>query len=550
MAQGKTSRSAGLTASALRPYVVLRAMVPFLFSLLRDFRGWLIFGAPRILSTNAELARAQNFINRLSALGPSFVKFAQILAMREDFIPRIYTNILKDLHDRVPPFSTAEAHRIIRSDFGCDVADIFDDFSAEPVAAASLGQVYSAVYLGNAVAVKVLRPGVEQLVAQDLRVTRLVLWLARMVFGRHFIIMNLTAIADEFERMIADEMNFEVEARNADEIRRNVAGVEGVRIPAIYHEVTSQRVLTMEFIDGVRIDDVAAIEAMNIVPMELMKRLVGLYAQMIVNDGVSHADPHPGNLLVDAAGNVVLIDFGMVLRLSPDTRRDLMRTIGAVARGDVDAMVRGFYRLNMVTPGTNMVVLRDVAQVVMDLTYKTKHGTPRIVQEMVTGMLATFYRFPIHLPSNLVYLLRIATILEGIGLAYNDEFNGVRFSRPIIRRFFFRSGLNAPKVLLEEANEVWRGGMDFVRGLDRVVSRIDREELKIGVHPADMGEIERYFAGVQRRMIFGMLALAIAIVSAIVYTSSHSYLQLFLGEAVALGAFMLLLVVPVYRRWR
>lgn len=538
------------TDSALRPYIVLRAILPFLLSVLRDFRRWFLFGRPRVLTNEQELVRAERLITRIAQLGPTFIKFGQILAMREDFIPRLYTDLLKGLHDKVPTFSVDDVHRIIEDDFGCGIATLFESFESDPLAAASLGQVHRAVYQGQPVVVKVLRPGVEQLVSSDLRVIRFIFSVARAVFGRHFIITNLTSIADEFDRMIYDEMNFEVEAKNADEIRANLKDMSGVCIPRIYHELLSKRVLTMEYIDGIRIDDADGLLAWGHEPMRIMRRLVELYTFMLAHDGVSHADPHPGNLLVDRAGNIVMLDFGMVLRLGTEIRRELVRTISAAARDDVDSMVRGFYKLRMVTPGTNMVTLRDAARVILDITYRTQFSTSRIVQKMVTEILATFYRFPLILPSNLVYLLRIATILEGIGIHYRSDFNGIRFARPIIRRQMLELGISAPKEVLAEANEFWKNGMEFVRGVDRIVAKIDREEMKVGVHPSDMGEIEHYFSGVQRRMIFGMLALAIAVVSAIVFTATLSYLQLFLGEIMAFCMFIALLVLPVYRRWK
>lgn len=552
MDSSETNRSPNklLARSALRPYHILRIFLPFIFSLLRDFRGWFFFGAPRPITSEEQHVRARDFIAKVMTLGPTFVKFGQILATRDDLIPQLYTNLLRDMHDRVPSFPFEDVHRIIETDFGKPLSELFDEFDSVPFAGASLGQVHRAVYKGDTVAVKVLRPGVEELVLIDLYVIRVVLKIARWIFGRHFIITNLSNVADEFRRVIHDEMDFLVEAQNYEEISENLKDEIAVRIPCIYHDMTSHRVLTMEYIDGIRLDDKEGVLGRGVDPMELVRTLVRIYTKMIAIDGVSHADPHPGNLLLDSNNCIVMLDFGMVVRMPSDRRRELVRTISAAVREDVDAMVQGFYKLNMVTPGTNMVVLRDAARVLMDITLKTQMSTGRIVQKMVTDILSSFYRFPLNLPSNLVYLLRIATILEGIGIQYKSDFNGVRFARPIIRRVIAAHGLTSPRMALDEAVYTWNNWLELGRSVDRVITKLDREELKVGVHPTDMGEIERYFAGVQRRMIFGMLSLAISIVVAIVFTATHSYLQLILGELLALFVFMLLLVLPVYRRWR
>ncbi len=539
-----------LASSALRPYTVLRVFLPFIISILRDFRRCLFFGGPRVLTEEQERLRAKQFISKVITLGPTFVKFGQILAVRDDLLPRLYTDLLKDMHDKIPSFPFEDVHRIIESEFNRSLSDIFESFDPVPIAGASLGQVHRAIYQGHDVAVKVLRPGVSQLVATDMRVIRVLLSFARAIFGRHFIIRNLSTIVDEFSRVIKDEMDFEMEAKNYEIIAENLKSNSNVFIPGIYHDVTSKSVLTMDFVDGVRLDNVEVVETRVVNPMSLIKTLVQVYTQMIVIDGVTHADPHPGNLLLDAQGRIVMLDFGMVIRLSSETRHELIRTINAAVHADVDRMVQGFYKLDMVTPGTNYVVLRDAAQVLLDITLKTKMSTGHIIQKMVTDILSSFYRFPLHLPSSLVYLLRIATILEGLGITYDQAFNGVRFARPIIRRTLAENGMTEPRLMLDNAGDILHSWVEFTHSVERIVTRADREEMRIGVNPKDMGEIEQYFAGVQRRMIFGMLALAIAVVTAIVFTSTSSYILLVLGEGIALALFLMLLVLPVYRRWK
>lgn len=528
---------------AWRSLVIGIRLLPFAASLARDHNRFIVLGSPRPISEAQKLGRAQKLTSRIASLGPTFIKLAQVLAMREDLIPKLYADQFKQLQDRVPPFSYEEVRQTIKAELGLDLESVFEDFEKTPIAAASLGQVHRARRSGELVAVKVLRPGVEALVKTDLRVTRRLLLTIRVLLGSSGWLRNLRSIVNEFERVICEEMDFEHEARNVELFRENLSHLPHVIVPELYPGACSRRVLTLKFYDGVRVDDTEALRQFEIDPMELLATLVNLYTRMIVVDGLLHVDPHPGNLLVNRAGDVIVLDYGMVIRLDPDTKMELLKAAIAVVRGDADGLVNGFYKLNMVEPGTNLVSLRDAAKVLLNINYTTGYS-PRRIQQICEEILRTFYTFPVRLPSGLVYLLRTSALIEGIGISFDPKFNGVRFATPIIR-----------KVVKEVHTEPQRGPFDkvldqvlrvgqFFGSFEDVVFRLEREELRIRVHPSDLGEIERYFLNLQKRIVVGMSAVAIAMVTAIVFLATHNNKTLIIGETIALILFIILMILP------
>ena len=420
---------------------VLFALGPFAISFLRDRRRWIWWGAPMARSPEIHARRARRLVEAIIRLGPTFVKMAQVFAARADLIPEPYLSELGKLIDQVPPLGFDTVATIIAESYHADgahadgaarvrVDEIFEAFEREPVAAASLGQVHRARYNGELVAVKVLRPGVELAVTADLFAARRILsWVER--YWQHPHVKRVRVVLDEFELRIAEEMDFRTEAEHAIEIAANFAGNRNVIVPGIVTALTRQRVLVMQFVEGTRIDrlDPATVDVPRVVAT-----LVELYVQMMLVDGLFHADPHPGNLMVAADGRIVLLDFGMVVRVPLETRRSLMRTSIAAIKRDPDAVAAGFVSLGLILPGTPPATVRWLAELLIANAYSRTTTKERIDALLADRVMKTLFDFPIVLPQHLVYFGRTAALIEGVGTRYDPYFQAIPIASPVILR--------------------------------------------------------------------------------------------------------------------
>jgi len=355
---------------------------------------------------------------------------AQLFAARADLVPEPYLGQLGTLVDQVPPMGFDDVARTILASYGQPVDALFESFEREPVAAASLGQVHRARYRGDVVAVKVLRPHVEEQVAADIAAARRILKLVGR-WWNHPHIRRLQVVLDEFELRIAEEMDFRLEAEHALEIGANFAGNRLVIIPKVFVDLARQRVLVLEFIEGTRID---RLDPARVNVRAIVQTLIELYVQMMYVDGLFHADPHPGNLMIAPDGRVVLLDFGMVVRVPLETRRDLMRTVTAAVRRDAEGVARGFWDLGLIVPGTDPAMVRWLAELLITNAYSRTTAQERLDTLIADRVMQTLFDFPIVVPQHLVYFARTAALIEGIGARYDPYFQAIPVASPVFLR--------------------------------------------------------------------------------------------------------------------
>jgi len=409
---------------------VLLALGPFALSFLRDRRRWIWWGAKLARTGEFHARRARGLVQTIVRLGPTFVKMAQVFASRADLIPEPYVGELGTLVDQVPPIPFDHVARTIHDAYGKSVDEVFERFEREPVAAASLAQVHRARVHREVVAVKVLRPHVERSVAADLRAARrIVRWVGR--WWVHPSVKRVRATLDQFEARIAEEMDFRLEAEYATEIRANFAGNRKVIIPKIVHDLTRQRVLVLEFVEGTRID---RLDPARVNVHAMVATLVELYLQMMYVDGLFHADPHPGNLMVAPDGRLVLVDFGMVVRVPVEMRRRLVHTVMAAIRRDADGVARGFFELGLMPQGTDPSMVHWLAELLIANAYSRTTTKERLDRLLADRIMRTLFDFPIELPESAVYFARAATLIEGIGTRYDPYFQAIPAASPIVLR--------------------------------------------------------------------------------------------------------------------
>lgn len=542
----------------MRALVVFTRLLPFVLAFMWDRRRFLLLGRPRRRNAERHRHRAERLTATLAELGPTFIKLAQVFAARADILPEPYLSAIGTLTDQVPPLPPGAAERVVRQELGRDVAQLFDRFETEPLAAASLGQVHRASYAGREVVVKVLRPGVEELVAEDLDVSFRILFLLNLLFPNHHT-RAITAIVSEFSKRIRDELDFREEARNAGMLRRNFQNEPRVVVPEVVAELVTRRVLVLEYLEGTRIDRLHERLATGELDLQrLVETVVDAYIKMMLEDGVFHADPHAGNLLVDPQGRLVLLDFGMVLQVERETRRRLVETVLAAARQDVDGVINGFYELGILDPDVDRGTVRDAAQSLLAVSLKDD-TSPRQIQRLVEQVLDTFYEWPLILPSNLVYFGRAGVLVEGIGLRYDPNFNALAMARPVLAR----SAKRLVQGILEQdprtrVTDWTQEALTLARTLRDLVRRVERDELRVRWHPRDTLELQRFLAQQVRRALLALFAFTVAVIASVVYLATRRLEVLVLGLLIAFGMFLVIFLLPTHlfqnplhfrRRW-
>ncbi len=422
-----------------RTLVILRRLFPLGISFRRDFRRWIWWGTPLPRTSGFHEARAKALVDAFVSLGPTFVKLAQVFASRPDVVPEPYLSALGTLVDRVPVVPFEEIEREIISAYGRPPEEVFESFNREPLASGSLGQVYRAQYEGRDVVVKVLRPGVEQLVASDINAVNRILEVISARWSNSHI-RGFRVVVDEFSKRIGEEMDFRQEAANAIAIGDRFATNPRVLVPTIETALTRQRLIVMEYMEGTKVDSLAPqISAGRLNGSRVVESVVEAYIQMMLVDGLFHADPHPGNLLVTDDGRLVLLDFGMVVRVEPEMRRTLIRTALSAVGRDANGVIQGFYDLGIVEPGTDMTTIHRLVEILLGMAFDGVASADianRILADrtLADDVMRTIYDWPIILRGELVYFGRAVALIEGIGARYVPEFNPVAFAAPVILR--------------------------------------------------------------------------------------------------------------------
>jgi predicted unusual protein kinase regulating ubiquinone biosynthesis (AarF/ABC1/UbiB family) len=525
---------------------VLARLLPFLVAFLRDRRRWLLLGRPARRTAAVHQRRAERLTRTIANLGPTFIKLAQLLSARADIVPEPYLGEIGTLHDQVPPDDPDEILRVLEAELGRPVTDVFEHVERQPLAAASLGQVHAARVRGEDVVVKGLRPGVEETVALDLDISfRFLFWL-NILFPNHHV-RALTGVVREFSHKVREEMDFRKEAEHVHHFQETFRGESRVRAPRVLDDLVRRRVLVMERVHGTKIDRLHERFATGELSFtDTMETLTGLYLRMMMVDGFLHADPHPGNLLVEDDGTVVLLDWGMVVEVPRWTRETILNIALAVAREDLDGIINGMYRLGMISPEVSRGEIREAAIEIMRIVERARTTSRERVQELVQQIFDTFYTWPLMLPQELVYFFRAAALLEGIGFRYDAEFNGLQFIRSVVRTHRADILRTTGKEPVAIARNVMDEAQTALRSLRGLIGRAEREELRVRVHPRDVQSQERFLHLQARRLLLSIFASATAVITAILFISIRSWWLLAVGFSASLLLFVLVFFLPTH----
>ena len=386
----------------------------------------------------------------LIGLGPTFIKIGQALGTRADLLPLAYIKELALLQDQVPPFPNEEAFARIESELGRTVAEAYAEIDPEPVASASLGQVYRArLHTGEEVAVKVQRPNLRETVGRDIAVlARITRTLTR--FPSVSENADWEGMLREFRQTIGEEMDYAREAANADRFRENFREWRPVRVPRIHWTHTTERVLTMEFIRGTKVTDLEGLKARRISPVKVNRLLVRAYLKQLLEDGFFHADPHPGNLLVMDSGHLAFFDFGMVGRITPRLQSQMIDAFFHVVGRDTEGLAQDLINLNFLKPGVDAERVRPVVEGLFRHYLNLKLGDVNF-KELTYDLAEVMYEYPFRLPANFTYVIRALMTLEGIGIVTDPGFSFFDTAKPFAKEFMLRrEGKHFRRLLLDK----------------------------------------------------------------------------------------------------
>jgi predicted unusual protein kinase regulating ubiquinone biosynthesis (AarF/ABC1/UbiB family) len=413
-----------------RPWlVVARAM-----KILWFFTGF-VLGLQIDRSVGTEFAnrhmRANQLRELLTALGPTYIKVGQALSTRPDLIRQEFLDELIQLQDQLPPFSTQLAFQIIESQLRKPIEDLYREISPEPIAAASLGQVYKArLHTGEEVAVKVQRPNLMPVITLDLFLMR---WASTWItpFLPLNIGHNLTLIVDEFGVKLFEEIDYLNEGRNAEKFAANFQDDPTVKVPAIYWRYTSRTVLTLEWINGIKLIDVEGIRKAGLDRDALIKICVNCAMRQLLEFGFFHADPHPGNLFVLPDGRVAFIDFGMMDQLTQLTKETIAGSVVHLINKDYLSLTKDFVELGFLTADVDISPIIPALERVLDNAIGESVGNFnfKVITEEFSDLV---YQYPFRVPAQFSLIIRSLVTQEGVALSLNPDFKIVEIGYPYV----------------------------------------------------------------------------------------------------------------------
>ena len=377
-------------------------------------------------------SRARECAELLAQLGPAFIKAGQALSTRPDIVPPLLLEELAQLQDQLPGFDSALAMACIEEDLGAGVDEIYRELDREPISAASLGQVHRGVlHNGERVAVKVQRPGLREQITLDLYIVRnIAAWMNTNV---GLIRSDLVALIDELGKRVFEEMDYLNEAANAERFAALHRHNPRIAVPRIFHQATSRRVLTMEWIEGVKLTNLEAVRAIGVDPDDMVQVGVNCSLQQLLEHGFFHADPHPGNLLALADGRLAYLDFGMMSEVTRESRTGLIQAVVHLVNRNFSALSKDFVSLGFLGEEVDLEPIVPAFENVFGQALEM--GVSRMDFKAVTDDLSgVMYRFPFRVPPYYALIIRSLVTLEGIALSVDPAFKILGAAYPYFAR--------------------------------------------------------------------------------------------------------------------
>ena len=466
------------------------------------------------------LSRATRVRLAIEELGPTYIKLGQILSTRPDLVPVDFVHELAKLQDKVPSFPFSDVTRIIRAETGRSADSIFDRLDSEPLASASIGQVHRArLKDGEEVAVKVQRPGIRKVVEVDLEI---MLHLATLA-ERHIEELahhRPVKIVEEFARSIEKEMNYTLEATSMERVARSFLHDETVYIPKVYREATTERVLTTEFVDGIKVSLLDRLQDNGYDRQLITRRGADILLTQIFDHGFFHADPHPGNLFVLPSNVICLLDFGMMGRVDRGTRELFVELVDAVVRRDESRTTQVLLKLSLWEQEPDLRLLaKDVADFMGEHLYKPLKEIH--IGKLLNNMLELAAQHRLRIPPEIFLMMKAIGTVEGVGLALDPDFDMIAHAEPFIKQV--KLSRFSPKRLGNDAVSIFAQYMDFVQEFPKDLLEITRTiRQKKFTFMLELQNMETMLAThdqISNRISFSIIIAALIIGSALIVIS-------------------------------
>ncbi|HUJ18334.1 MAG TPA: AarF/ABC1/UbiB kinase family protein [Nitrospirota bacterium] len=432
------------------------------------------------------------------------IKIGQFLSSRVDILPEEYTDELSKLQDQVPPTPFPEIAKRVAEELG-PLEEVFSSFNQEPIASASLGQVHRACLKdGECIVVKVQYPGIEEVIAADIRTLRFVVRILRLLYRQ----INLDVIYSEFSRIVAEELDYIQEAKNAETFARNFADNDRIKIPIVYWPFTTSKVLTLEYLAGTKITDFDAIDREGIDRREVARVLAEAYAQMFFQDGLFHGDPHPGNIFVRPGPEVILVDFGMVDRISLPKKEGLRSAFTAIVDRNALSLVRALVDMGFI-PLTRDI--QPLVQFVDRILQKYRDISPSEfkamdIEEIGKDIMEALQISPsIQIPNDFILFGRVIGMLNGLASRLDSETNLIEIAAPYAKRFI-KAGEFTMEGVLKQAGISARSALKLPELLNDFLVTTGRGELRVEIASRDIVRMLQHIHNIGRGFILSIFS--------------------------------------------
>jgi len=462
---------------------------------------------------NVKLSVGERLRLSFEELGPTFIKLGQILSTRPDILPQDIIDELAKLQDSVKPFPFEEVKSLIESEFDDKFENIFMEFDEEPLASASISQVHPArLHSGKKVVVKVQRPNIERIMYQDLRLLE---DLASFIdnhtkYGK---IYDFTKMVEDFKNTLQNELDFRIEAENAETFKKNFSKDKGIRVPDISWVHTTRRVLVMEYIEGIRVNDFSSMEREGIDRGVIARKLATSLSNQILRDGFFHADPHPGNIRVLADDEIVFLDLGMVGKLNEELKRQFLKMFMGIAFNDSRLIIQAIISLNAMPNYVNIKKLeRDID--VMQNKYLSVPLHELKVGKLFNEIFKLAFSYNIMIPSEFTVLAKSLVTMEGLVEKLDPELSVLEIAKPIAKKLMFKafSTEKIGKELLSSAVDYGYLFKDIPSFLHNYLRKMDQDDYFLPLELKGIERIERILNKIFNRMSFSIVLLAVSII--------------------------------------